>query len=91
VQIDGIEMDDAWAGRLRAAGGRIVYFKAKKSLAVHRDGGAPAAAAPPAAPPAAATPPGVPLAPPRRATASPALRWVEATIDGIMDARASDS
>jgi transcription-repair coupling factor (superfamily II helicase) len=90
VQIDGLELDDAWAGRLRAAGGRVAYFKAKKSLAAHRDGGpagegapTPAAGAPgPAAPPSAA-------APPRRATASQVLTWVEATIDAIIDARAS--
>jgi transcription-repair coupling factor (superfamily II helicase) len=74
VQLDGLELDDAWAGRLRAAGGRVAYFKAKKSLAAHRDGGEPAAAAAP---------------PSRRATASPVLGWVEATIDGIIDARAS--
>jgi transcription-repair coupling factor (superfamily II helicase) len=77
VQIDGLELDDAWAGRLRAAGGRVAYFKQKKSLAAHRDGGGPAAAASPA--------------PSRRATASALLGWVEATIDGIIDARASET
>jgi transcription-repair coupling factor (superfamily II helicase) len=97
VQLDGLELDDAWAGRLRAAGGRVAYFKAKKSFAAHRDDGGPAAAAGlaaeavPGAASAEATPDtaGPVRAPSRRATASRTLGWVEATIDGIIDARAS--
>ena len=80
VQLDGLELDDAWAGRLRAAGGRVAYFKAKKSLAVHRDdaqGGPPAAAAAaePSPPPAESASPAEPSAPvpSRRTTASQVL------------------
>ena len=72
-QVDGIELDDAWAGRLRAAGGRVVYLKQKQTLTAHRDA---------AASPATQTPS-------RRATASQALIWVEATMDVIIDVRAS--
>ena len=93
VQVDGLELDDAWAGRLRAAGGRVAYFKQKKSLAAHRDGEAGAAAgeatasaAPSAGPPTAIA---AAQAPSRRATASHVLTWVEATMDAIIDARAS--
>ncbi|HOT24194.1 MAG TPA: transcription-repair coupling factor [Thermoleophilia bacterium] len=121
VQVDGLELDDAWATRLRQGGGRVVYLKQKKSLAAHREGGGhetggpPAAAAPECRPalaptpashsPAAAAPAGGPAsesagggpaseshaAPPSSRTAASAfLRWVEATIDAIIDARASD-
>jgi transcription-repair coupling factor (superfamily II helicase) len=86
VQLDGLELDDAWAGRLRAADGRVAYFKAKRSLAAHRDG-EPAVPAPASAVLPSDEPP-VP-APSRRATASQVLTWVEATIDAIMNARAS--
>jgi len=121
VQVDGLELDDAWATRLRQGGGRVVYLKQKKSLAAHREGGGhetggpPAAAAPECRPalaptpashsPAAAAPAGGSAsesagggpaseshaAPPSSRTAASAfLRWVEATIDAIIDARASD-
>ena len=89
VQLDGLELDDAWAGRLRAAGGRVAYFKAeeeprraprRQSAAAPRAGCRPSR--PSDEPPAAA-------APSRRATASQVLTWVEATIDAIIDARAS--
>jgi len=97
VQVDGLELDDAWAGRLRAAGGRVAYFKQKKSLVAHRDGeGGGVAGQPPGAADEASgvVPTGdassAHLAPPsRRATASNLLTWVEATMDAIMDSRAS--
>ncbi|MFA4966418.1 MAG: transcription-repair coupling factor, partial [Thermoleophilia bacterium] len=32
LQVEGVDLDDAWAARLRAAGERLVYFKQKRSL-----------------------------------------------------------
>jgi len=36
LQIDGLELEDAAAARLRAAQERVVYFKQKRSLSAHR-------------------------------------------------------
>jgi transcription-repair coupling factor (superfamily II helicase) len=36
LQIEGLDLDDAWAGRLRAADERVVYFKQRRSLSAHR-------------------------------------------------------
>ena len=37
LQVDGLDLDDATAARLRAAEGRIIYFRQKRSLSAHRD------------------------------------------------------
>jgi transcription-repair coupling factor (superfamily II helicase) len=37
LQVDGLDLDDATAARLRAAQGRVIYFKQKRSLSAHRD------------------------------------------------------
>ena len=60
LQLEGLDLDDEAAARLRAADERIVYFKQKQSLGAHREGSEP-----------------------------PLLRWVEATLDAIMDSRVS--
>ncbi len=37
LQVDGLDLDDDWAARLRAANERVVYFKQKRSLSAHRE------------------------------------------------------
>ncbi|MEI6725280.1 MAG: transcription-repair coupling factor, partial [Actinomycetes bacterium] len=37
LQLDGLDLDDDWAARLRAANQRVVYMKQKRSLSVHRE------------------------------------------------------
>jgi len=37
LQVDGLDLDDATAARLRAAQGPVMYFKQKRSLSAHRD------------------------------------------------------
>jgi transcription-repair coupling factor (superfamily II helicase) len=36
LQVEGLDLDDAWAARLRAVDERVVYFKQKRSLSAHR-------------------------------------------------------
>ena len=60
LQLEGVDLDDEWAARLRAAHERIVYFKQRRALSAHRE-----------------------------ASDSHLLRWVEATLDAILDARVS--
>ncbi len=38
LQIDGLDLDDDWAARLRAAHGRVAYFKQRRALNAHREG-----------------------------------------------------
>ena len=67
LQLDGLDLDDAWAGRLRTAGGRVAYFKQKQSLAAYRDGdGAAAVASAGAVSGAAFPPPGLTSQPDHR-------------------------
>ena len=37
LHLEGLELDDDWAARLRAAHERIVYFKQRSSLSAHRE------------------------------------------------------
>ena len=37
LQLEGVDLDDEWAARLRAARERIVYFKQQRSLSAHRE------------------------------------------------------
>ena len=37
LQLDGLDLDDDWAARLRAAHQRVVYMKQKRSLSAHRE------------------------------------------------------
>ena len=37
LQIDGLELDDDWAARIRTSEARAAYFKKDRVLAVHRD------------------------------------------------------
>ncbi len=37
LQLEGVDLDDEWAARLRAAHERIVYFKQRRSLTAHRE------------------------------------------------------
>jgi len=60
LQVDGLDLDDDWAARLRAAESRVVYSRKRASLGAHREGVEP-----------------------------PLLRWVESTLDAILDARVS--
>ena len=41
LQVEGLELDDDAATRLRAADSRIVYFKQRASLGAHREGSEP--------------------------------------------------
>ena len=36
LQVEGLDLDDQWAARLRAAGEEYVYFKQKRLLSAHR-------------------------------------------------------
>jgi transcription-repair coupling factor (superfamily II helicase) len=38
LQVDGIDLDDDWAARVRTSNDRATYFKKDRMLAVHRDG-----------------------------------------------------
>ena len=60
LQADGLDLDDAWAGRVRTSVPRATYFKKDRHLSVHRE-----------------------------RSEGQLLRWVEATLDAILDARAS--
>ncbi len=60
LHLEGLELDDEWAARLRAAHERVVYFKQRNSLSAHRE-----------------------------VADEDLLAWVEATLDGILDARVS--
>jgi len=60
LQFEGVDLDDEWAARLRAAHERIVYFKQRRSLTAHRESSDPQL-----------------------------LRWAEATLDAILEARVS--
>jgi transcription-repair coupling factor (superfamily II helicase) len=60
LQLEGLELDDDAAARLRAACPRVVYYKQRRALGAHREGSGP-----------------------------PLLRWVEATLDAILDSRVS--
>ncbi|MEI6727981.1 MAG: TRCF domain-containing protein, partial [Actinomycetes bacterium] len=37
LQIEGLDLDDAWAARLRGAHARITYLKQQQSLSAHRE------------------------------------------------------
>jgi hypothetical protein len=37
LQVDGLDLDDDWAGRVRTSHERATYFKKDRMLAVHRD------------------------------------------------------
>ncbi len=37
LQLEGVDLDDAWAARLRAAHERIVYFKQRRAVTAHRE------------------------------------------------------
>ena len=37
LQLEGIDLDDDWAARLRAAQGRVTYLKQQRSLSAHRE------------------------------------------------------
>jgi transcription-repair coupling factor (superfamily II helicase) len=37
LQLEGVDLDDEWAARLRAAHERSVYFKQRRSLSAHRE------------------------------------------------------
>ncbi len=37
LQVEGVDLDDEWAARLRAAHERIVYFKQRRALSAHRE------------------------------------------------------
>jgi transcription-repair coupling factor (superfamily II helicase) len=36
LQVDGLDLDDQWAARLRASGDAYAYFKQKRLLSAHR-------------------------------------------------------
>jgi len=36
--LEGLDLDDGWAARLRAADERVVYFKQRRALSCHREG-----------------------------------------------------
>ena len=38
LQLEGVDLDDEWAARLRAAHERITYFKQRRTLSAHREG-----------------------------------------------------
>jgi transcription-repair coupling factor (superfamily II helicase) len=60
LQVDGLDLDDVAAARVRTSEPRATYFKKDRVLAVHRAGLEP-----------------------------PLLRWVEAALDAILEARVS--
>jgi transcription-repair coupling factor (superfamily II helicase) len=60
LQVDGLDLDDEWAARVRTCLPRAAYFRQKRSLGVHRE-----------------------------RSEGQLLRWVEATLDAILDARLS--
>ncbi|MCX6364720.1 MAG: transcription-repair coupling factor, partial [Actinobacteria bacterium] len=37
LQLEGVDLDDDWAARLRAAQGRVTYVKQQQSLSAHRE------------------------------------------------------
>ncbi len=41
LQLEGLELDDQWAARVRAADERVVYFKQRSLLSAHREGAEP--------------------------------------------------
>jgi transcription-repair coupling factor (superfamily II helicase) len=41
LQLEGVDLDDEWAARLRAAHERIVYFKQRRALTAHRESSDP--------------------------------------------------
>ncbi|HTX68771.1 MAG TPA: TRCF domain-containing protein, partial [Thermoleophilia bacterium] len=41
LQVDGVDLDDAWATRVRTSNARATYFKKDRVLAVHREGQEP--------------------------------------------------
>ena len=41
TQLEGVDLDDEWAARLRAAHERIVYFKQRRALTAHRESSDP--------------------------------------------------
>jgi hypothetical protein len=41
LQIDGLDLDDEWAARVRTSEERAAYFKKDRVLAVHREGQEP--------------------------------------------------
>ena len=40
LQLEGVDLDDEWAARLRAAHERIVYFKQRRAVTAHRESSA---------------------------------------------------
>ena len=60
LQLDGLDLDDDWAARVRPPTHASSYFKKDRVLAVHREG-----------------------------SGATMLRWVEATLDAIIDSRVS--
>ncbi len=80
LQVEGLDLDDAWAARVRGANERAVYFKQKRSLVVHlekEEGGGSGVSA--AAPSEASAQ--------HRAPAAAVLRRAEATLDALLAAR----
>ncbi len=86
LQVDGLDLGDEWAARVRAANERFVYFKQKQSLSAHRDG---AAATGPASRGDAARPVAG-QAPASASRPAHTLAWVEATLDAVLQARDPD-
>ena len=41
LQVDGVDLDDDWADRVRTSNARATYFKKDHVLAVHREGQEP--------------------------------------------------
>ena len=74
LSLDGLELDDAWAARLRAAEPRVAYFKARRLLVAHAPAEVTAAAAP-----SGGRPDGVNVL----------LGWVSATLDAILRTRSA--
>ena len=76
LAVEGLELDDAWAARLRAAHDRVAYLKRRAALAAH----------PPAEPATADE-----QAPGRGLAGATLLAWVEGVLDAILEARSSDA